>query len=269
MVGSLYLGALRAAAELARNPETQLRVCREHFQQFSGEEYTVEQLFNGEYFSAKRSIWPNTRSISMARVAWPTSCLTRVAQFRWVGVFVLAGQVRSALKAIWTRLTGSDTARRTAAALAGDMRPGEVGLRTGLSEPIPRSSSGSTGTKSGRASNIRWPGTMVWEGMLTEALAICRGIHERYHPARQNPWKSRRAPRNSWRTAWRSSVEPGPVPPHTPREDGLVERLRDRCYKNCVDANVWKSDESPTSGRTVSWRFYSGFCRPAGPAISR
>ncbi len=29
---------------------------------------------------------------------------------------------------------------------------------------------------------------MVWEGMLTEALAICRGVHERYHPAKHNPW---------------------------------------------------------------------------------
>ena len=31
-------------------------------------------------------------------------------------------------------------------------------------------------------------GHMVWEGMVTEALAICRGVHERYHPAKHNPW---------------------------------------------------------------------------------
>ena len=29
---------------------------------------------------------------------------------------------------------------------------------------------------------------MVWDGMVTEALAICRGVHERYHPAKHNPW---------------------------------------------------------------------------------
>ena len=29
---------------------------------------------------------------------------------------------------------------------------------------------------------------MAWEGMVTEALAICRGIHERYHPSKHNPW---------------------------------------------------------------------------------
>ena len=31
-------------------------------------------------------------------------------------------------------------------------------------------------------------GNMAWEGMVTEALAICRGVHERYHPSKHNPW---------------------------------------------------------------------------------
>jgi hypothetical protein len=29
---------------------------------------------------------------------------------------------------------------------------------------------------------------MAWEGKITEALAICRAVHERYHPSRRNPW---------------------------------------------------------------------------------
>jgi uncharacterized protein (DUF608 family) len=29
---------------------------------------------------------------------------------------------------------------------------------------------------------------MIWEGMLTEGLAITRAVHDRYHPARRNPW---------------------------------------------------------------------------------
>jgi hypothetical protein len=29
---------------------------------------------------------------------------------------------------------------------------------------------------------------MAYEGMVTEALAICRGVHERYHPLKRNPW---------------------------------------------------------------------------------
>lgn len=31
-------------------------------------------------------------------------------------------------------------------------------------------------------------GHMLWEGMVMEGLAIARAIHDRYHPARRNPW---------------------------------------------------------------------------------
>jgi hypothetical protein len=51
------------------------------------------------------------------------------------------------------------------------------------------------GPRSTRYRNEIWTGIeyqvaghMAWEGMLTEALAICRGIHERYHPSKHNPW---------------------------------------------------------------------------------
>jgi hypothetical protein len=30
-------------------------------------------------------------------------------------------------------------------------------------------------------------GHMLWEGMLTEGLAVTRAIHDRYHPSRRNP----------------------------------------------------------------------------------
>ena len=31
-------------------------------------------------------------------------------------------------------------------------------------------------------------GHMIWEGLLLEGLAVARAIHDRYHPARRNPW---------------------------------------------------------------------------------
>jgi hypothetical protein len=31
-------------------------------------------------------------------------------------------------------------------------------------------------------------GHMIWEGMIEEGLAITRAVHDRYHPARRNPW---------------------------------------------------------------------------------
>lgn len=40
---------------------------------------------------------------------------------------------------------------------------------------------------------------------------------------------------------------------YTPREDGLIERFE--TGQNCIDANVWKSDAEPTSGRVVNWCF--------------
>ena len=29
---------------------------------------------------------------------------------------------------------------------------------------------------------------VVWEGMVEEAIAICNGIHQRYHPSKHNPF---------------------------------------------------------------------------------
>ena len=31
-------------------------------------------------------------------------------------------------------------------------------------------------------------GHMIWEGLLTEGLAVCRSLHERYQATRRNPW---------------------------------------------------------------------------------
>ena len=31
-------------------------------------------------------------------------------------------------------------------------------------------------------------GHMLWENMVLEGLAVARAIHDRYHPARRNPW---------------------------------------------------------------------------------
>jgi len=31
-------------------------------------------------------------------------------------------------------------------------------------------------------------GHMIWEGLVTEGLAVARAVHDRYHPSRRNPW---------------------------------------------------------------------------------
>jgi hypothetical protein len=68
--------------------------------------------------------------------------------------------------------------------------PGEAGLFT-CTWPKSRH----MGPRSTRYRNEVWTGIeyqvanhMASEGMLTEALAICRAIDERYHPAKRNPF---------------------------------------------------------------------------------
>jgi hypothetical protein len=68
--------------------------------------------------------------------------------------------------------------------------PGEAGLFTCTWPKSPH-----LGPRSTRYRNEIWTGIeyqvaghMAWEGMVLEALAICRGIHERYHPSKHNPW---------------------------------------------------------------------------------
>src|SRR5205814_6252216 len=31
-------------------------------------------------------------------------------------------------------------------------------------------------------------GHMLWEGLVTEGLAVTRAVHDRYHASRRNPW---------------------------------------------------------------------------------
>ena len=68
--------------------------------------------------------------------------------------------------------------------------PGEAGL---LTCTWPKSKH--LGPNSTRYRDEIWTGIeyqvanhMAWEGMLTETLVMCRAIHERYHPAKHNPF---------------------------------------------------------------------------------
>ena len=109
-----------------------------------------------------------------------------------LGYLYPKNKVLSALKAIWTYDWAPDIGPQSAAHRPGRWfaRPGEAGLFTCT---WPKSKH--LGPDSVRYRDEIWTGIeyqvaghLAWEGMLTEALAICRGVHERYHPAKQNPW---------------------------------------------------------------------------------
>jgi non-lysosomal glucosylceramidase len=192
MVGSLYLGALRAAEEMATEVEDVAfaRECRRIFE--AGRDNSVRELFNGEYF---------VQAVDLAQHPdwqYGTGCLAdQMFGQGWahqVGLGYLYPQaaVRSALRSIWKYCWAPDVGpqNRAHAPERWFAYPGEAGLFTCTWPRSPH-----LGPRSTRYRNEIWTGIeyqvaghMAWEGMLTEALAVCRGVHERYHPARHNPW---------------------------------------------------------------------------------
>jgi hypothetical protein len=192
MVGSLYLAALRAGEEMARemgDAEFADR-CRKIFQ--SGSRLSVEQIFNGEYFIQKVDLQKHPK------FQYADGCLAdQLFGQGWahqvsLGYVYPKDKVLSALRAIWKYDWAPDVGPQNKAHAPERWfaHPGEAGLFTCT---WPRGKH--MGEDGVRYRDEIWTGIeyqvaghMAWEGMVTEALAICRGIHERYHPAKHNPW---------------------------------------------------------------------------------
>lgn len=192
MVGSLYLGALRAAGEMAReagDPQF-AEICAAIFDK--GRKLSVEKLFNGEYFVQQVDLKKHPKH------QYADGCLAdQLFGQGWahqvgLGYVYPEDKVRSALQAIWKYCWAPDVGpqNKVHPPQRWFARPGEAGLFTCT---WPKSKH--LGPESVLYRDEIWTGieyqvagNMVWDGMLTEALAICRGVHERYHPARHNPW---------------------------------------------------------------------------------
>jgi uncharacterized protein (DUF608 family) len=192
MVGSLYLGALRAAEEMATEvgDAAFAATCRRIFE--AGRENSVRELFNGEYFIQLVDLkqHPDWQ--------YGDGCLAEQlfgqgwAHQTGLGYLYPAPAVRTALRSVWKYSWAPDVGPQNK---AHDPErwfayPGEAGL---FECTWPKSRH--MGPRSTEYRDEVWTGSeyqvaghMAWEGMLTEALAICRGVHERYHPSRHNPW---------------------------------------------------------------------------------
>ncbi len=192
MVGSLYLGALRAAEVMAREvgDTAFAERCRRIFE--AGRDRSVAALFNGEYFIQKVDL--------KAHPDWQYAdgCLAdQMFGQGWahqvgLGYLYPRETVLSALKSIWKYCWAPDIGPQDRAHEPERWfaYPGEAGLFTCTWPKSPH-----LGPKSTRYRNEIWTGIeyqvaghMAWEGLTTEALAICRGVHERYHPSKHNPW---------------------------------------------------------------------------------
>ena len=190
-VGSLYLAALRAAEEMARVKGENDLADRYHTIFEKGRDATMKRLFSGEYFI---QIVPDGAS---DKHQYGRGCLAdQVFGQGWahqVGLGYIYPQqaVRSALRSIfkydWTADTGPYNKRYKPSRWFA--RAGEAGLficawPTGgrPAEPVRYRNEVWTGIE------YQVAGHMFWEGMVDEALAIVRAVHERYDGTKHNPW---------------------------------------------------------------------------------
>jgi len=190
-VGSLYLAALRAGEEMAREMGDEAFAARCHRIFESGRRLTIEKLWNGEYFIQRVDLKKHPK------FQYATGCLSdQLFGQGWahqlaLGYLYSPELVRKALASVWRYNWAPDVGPHNKAHPPGRWfaRPGEAGLFTCTWPKSPYLAQGV------RYKNEVWTGIeyqvaghMVWEGMVTEALAICRGIHERYHPRKHNPF---------------------------------------------------------------------------------
>jgi len=190
-VGSLYLAALRAASVMAKlmKDDGFARQCE--MLVAMGSKWTDENLFDGEHYYQKVDLkeFPEHQ--------YARGCLSdqlfgeNWAQQLGLGHLYRAENVRTALKSIykynWTPDVGPYNSAH--APQRWFARPGEAGLITCtfpksdyLDKGVLYREEVWTGIEYQVASH------MIYEGSLEEAFTILRGIHERYDPAKHNPW---------------------------------------------------------------------------------
>jgi non-lysosomal glucosylceramidase len=190
-VGSLYLAALRAGEEMAKDIDDEpfAKRCRKIFE--SGKRLTLESLWDGEYFIQEVDLkkYPKHQ--------YEKGCLSDQlfgqgwAHHVGLGYIYPPDYVNKALQSVWKYNWTPDVGpyndiHKPERWFA---RPGEPGLFTCT---WPKTEYIAEGV---RYKNEIWTGIeyqvaghMVWEDMLNESLAICYGIEQRYHPAKHNPF---------------------------------------------------------------------------------
>jgi uncharacterized protein (DUF608 family) len=190
-VGSLYLAALRAGEEMAKEmgDEAFAGRCRKIFE--SGSKLTVERLWGGGYFVQLVDLKEHPKH------QYAQGCLSdQLFGQGWahqlgLGYIYPAEYVKKALQSVWkynwTPNVGPyNEAHKPERWFA---RPTEPGLFTCTWPKSPFMEAG-VRYKSEVWTGIEYQvaGHMAWEEMVDEAIAICDGIQDRYHPSKHNPY---------------------------------------------------------------------------------
>ncbi len=199
-LSGLYLAALRAAEEMAKEvgePDYAAR-CREIFEK--GQKNLVAQLFDGEYFINK----PDPQHAEAINSG--SGCeIDQVMGQSWawqtgLGRVLPEKETLSALRALWRYNFTPDVGpyRETNKPGRWYAMPGEAGL---LMCTFPRVD-WDYGKAKGKGAEwaagyfnecmngfeYQAAGHMIWEGLVQEGLAVTRAVHDRYEAARRNPW---------------------------------------------------------------------------------
>lgn len=193
-LSGLYLAALRAGEEMAREmgDESFGRQCREIFEK--GRRGIDEKLFNGEYYV---QVGDPARAKTVG--SYDGCEIDQVFGDSWAGQVGLgrildAAKVKSALRSLWRYNFTPDVGPYRQAHKPGRWYAlaGEGGL---LMCAWPRGEAQRVSESfdyyfnecmTGFEYQVAWH--MIAEGMVEEGLAIVRTIHDRYHAARRNPW---------------------------------------------------------------------------------
>jgi non-lysosomal glucosylceramidase len=199
-LSGLYLAALHAAQAMAQeigDQEFALK-CRSIGE--AGQKNLVARLFDGEYFTNR----PDPKHLEAINSG--SGCeIDQVMGQSWafqVGLprVLPEKETRAALKSLWRYNFTPDVGPYRAAYKPGRWyaMPGEAGL---LMCTFPRSDWDYAQAKGKGADwaagyfnecmngfEYQAAGHMIWEGLVTEGLAITRAVHDRYHASRRNPW---------------------------------------------------------------------------------
>jgi len=195
-LSSMYLAALRAAEEMAEEIGDIPFADRCRGIRVPGAERFVRELFNGEYFvqilDPKHADAPGVGSGCHIDQVLGQSWAFQVG----LGRILPAREVRSALASLWKYNFTPDVGLYKPVFMPGRpfALPGEAGLlmctwpKGGLRPAWAKHWQFKYFNECMTGFEYQVAAHMIREGMVKEGLAICRAVHERYHPSKRNPY---------------------------------------------------------------------------------
>ena len=190
-VGALYLAALRAAEEMAREVGDRDFAKRVRAIFDKGRRLTDKRLWNGEYYVQEVDLAKHPKD------QYKDGCLSdQLFGQGWahqvaLGYLYPPEKVKSALQAVWKYNWAPDIGPHNEVhkPFRWFITPGQAGLIT-CTWPKGDYLANGTMYREEVWSGIEYQvaGHLIQEGCLTEGLVLCRAVHDRYHPDKFNPY---------------------------------------------------------------------------------